>query len=285
MAMVEWSTVMNEKRLLHGDEAFEREAAGARAGLNPMFGEWSRAFPFAPVTYGAGADRRAKFREDVRAAITTQFLYTHDVQLEITLFLDLQTVLETDQTADLDNYAKALLDALKGQQGILLDDTQVQAMTISWIDNNGIEDTRFEVRARSSPDDFMVKPVEFYEMSDGLYYPYARRVASLGGKETGLRDQYAILRILDEMVRHTRAFRHVLRRDGAERLSAFRDSLYMAPIARGFHRSRIDDFTIHSRRDWLTASDEWIQANPEEGNFIQEGVEQLRAAHDEFVRR
>lgn len=269
---------------MHGDDAFEHEAKGARVGLNPMFGEWSHTFAFAPVPYGAGGERRAAFRKAVQAELTNQFLYTHDVQLEITLYLDLRTILETDQTADLDNYAKALLDALKGPDGIFLDDTQVQALTISWIDNNGPQDTRFEVRARSSPDDFMLKPIEFYELSDGLFYPHGRRAWSLDGRATGPRDQYAMLCVLDQMVRYARAFRHELRKGGASPLSAFRFSQYVAPIARGYHRSRIEGFPTHRRRSWLASFEDWTRSNPNDGALIRESVNRLRAVHDEFVR-
>ena len=59
------------------------------------------------------------------------WFYSHEVQLEVTLHLDVQTTLETSDTADLDNYAKAILDRLKGPRCIMFDDTQVQALGIT----------------------------------------------------------------------------------------------------------------------------------------------------------
>ena len=43
------------------------------------------------------------------------------MQLDITLHVDVQTALESDKAADLDNYAKAILDGLKGPKGIMID--------------------------------------------------------------------------------------------------------------------------------------------------------------------
>lgn len=76
-------------------------------------------------------------------------LYSHEIQLEITLHLDVQTVLETSDTADLDNYAKAIHDGLKGPRGIMFDDTQVQALVIPWLDGYG--DPSFTEAARGRP--------------------------------------------------------------------------------------------------------------------------------------
>jgi hypothetical protein len=58
--------------------------------------------------------------------------------------------LETSDTADLDNYAKSILDGLKGPDGILLDDTQVQTLIISYIDNYEREGPFFDVSIGSA---------------------------------------------------------------------------------------------------------------------------------------
>jgi Holliday junction resolvase RusA-like endonuclease len=83
--------------------------------------------------------KRAAQRGEFRAAIqgsSKTIGFSNEIHLEITLHVDVQTVLETDEAADLDNYAKAILDGLKGPNGIMIDDT-VQALTISWIDGYG----------------------------------------------------------------------------------------------------------------------------------------------------
>jgi hypothetical protein len=139
----------------HSDDPIFVERRGAGAGLNPMFGEWQKAFNFPPVPHRDGGGRLRAFHEAIAAELTNRWIYSHEIQVEITLHLDVQTVL------DLDNYAKAILDGLKGPRGIMFDDTQVQALAISWLDGYG--DPSFTVAARGSPDDFVLKPVEFYE--------------------------------------------------------------------------------------------------------------------------
>lgn len=135
----------------HSDEPIFLERRGAEAELNPMFGEWRQTFNLAPVPYRDGGARLRAFHEAIAAQLTNRWIYSHEVQLDIVLHLDVQTVLETSDTADLDNYAKAILDGLKGPRGIMFDDTQVQALAISWLDGYG--DPSFTVSAKSSPDD------------------------------------------------------------------------------------------------------------------------------------
>lgn len=207
---------------MHFDEAIEHERKGADLGLNPMFGDWQHRFDFAPVSYAAGGAKRASFRKAIQEELKNRFLHTNEVRVEIILHLDVQTVLETDETADVDNYAKAILDGLKGPGGILLDDTQVQALTIYWIDSHSQEETYFEVSISGSPDDFMLKPLEFYEMPDGLWYPYGRRMWSDGGqKDQSDRNHYAGLLILETMSKVKRNARHLLRKSGMDRLTAY----------------------------------------------------------------
>jgi Holliday junction resolvase RusA-like endonuclease len=229
---------------IHGEEAFEIEAAGAKAGLKPMFGEWRQQFAFAPVPHrGAGGPARAAFQAQIREALTDHFVYWGEVQLIITLYLDVQTVLETSDTADVDNYAKGILDALKGPNGILIDDTKVQALTVSWIDSH---ETYFEVEIRSSPDDFMIKPVGFYEMPDGLYWDKAGPVSATD------MDMFAGLTISEMMAGGKKHMRHVLRQAGMTRLKAGQATSPIETQLRGFHRSRLFDagYELVGLADW-----------------------------------
>ena len=263
---------------MHSDEAFEHERKGANAGLNPMFGDWQHRFDFAPISYAAGGVKRAAFREAIQAELKNRFFYTNEVRLDIVLYLDVQTVLETDETADVDNYAKAILDGLKGPNGILLDDTQVQALTIYWLDSYGRDRTYFEVSISSSPDDFMLKPVEFYEMPDGLWYPYGRRMWSDGGQEDQSdRNHYAGLLILEVMSSVKRDARHLFRKSGMDRLRAYQQGMYVSSSARGFHRSRIDEgFPMHPRRNWRAAFERWRSDHAEEITEIERIVADAR---------
>jgi Holliday junction resolvase RusA-like endonuclease len=263
---------------MNSDEAVKLARKGANGGLNPMFGDWQHRFDFAPISYAAGGVKRAAFREAIQAELKNKFFYINEVRLDIVLHLDVQTVLETDETADVDNYAKAILDGLKGPDGILFDDTQVQALTIYWLDSYGRGRTHFEVSISSSPDDFMLKPVEFYEMPDGLWYPHGRRMWSDGGEEDQSdRNHYAGLLILEVMSSMKRDARHLFRKSGMDRLRAYRQGMYVSSSARGFHRSRIDEgFPMHARRNWRAAFETWRGDHGEEIVEIERIIADVR---------
>ncbi len=271
-----------DQRELQGDEPFEIEAAGAQSGINPMFGEWRQRFDFAPVPHrGTGGPARRAFQDRIRTELTNRFVYWGEVQVTITLFLDVQTVLETSETADVDNYAKAILDALKGPEGIVIDDTQVQALTVSWIDSHA---TYFEVEIRSSPDDFMIKPVTFFEMPDGLYYPHASSFWDVAGpKPSTDLDRYAGLTISEMMAGGKKHMRHVLRQAGLTRLEASRNSVYVETQLRGFHLSRLADsgFDIVPISEWRARRKAWTERDPETAKVLTE----MASNHRESVER
>lgn len=263
------------------EQALAMEAAGAAAGLNPMFGEWKNTFRFPPVPYGNREAQRGQFREMVQKAITTDWLFSAEIHLDIVLYLDVQTTLETDETADLDNYAKSILDGLKGPAGIMIDDSQVQALSISWMD--GYLDPYFVISARGSPDDFVLKPQAFYEMPDGLWYPHGRRVWDDGKAiELSDRDHFAGLTVIELMSSTKKRARAEMRKAGADRLRAYQRSKYVSTSARGFHRSRLEaGFTLHPLKQWQKARDDWDQANPE--SSLSRIISGLRAPHNAVI--
>jgi len=272
---------MNEDR----NDQISMERAGSDAALNPMFGDWQHKFAFAPVPYGDGGARRAAFRQAMQAQLQgNRWIYSHEIHLEITLYLDVQTVLETSETADLDNYAKAILDGLKGPQGIMIDDTQVQALAISWLDGYG--DPSFMVSANGSPDDFLLKPVDFYEMPDGLWYPQSRFVWSNGGQETLCdRDHFLGLSIFELMSSVKKRARAEMRNAGADRLRAYQRGRYVSPLARGFHRSRVSDggFALHPRKEWQEAREAWKHDHTTDAQMVDETLGGLNRAYGTMI--
>lgn len=243
-----------------------------------MFGDWQRHFEFAPVSYSSSGTARTRFRQGIQAKLENKFFYTSEVRLEIVLRLDVQTVLETDQTADVDNYAKGIIDGLKGPNGILFDDTQVQALTISWLDSYGRERTSFDVFISASPDDFLLKPVEFYEMRDGLWYPYSRQMWSNGRQEEQTdRGYHTSLLILDRLSVLKKEVRHSLRKAGMDRLRAFQQSLHLQTSTRGFHRSRIDtDFVMHAHKEWRNSVENWRHDHRDEIAQIDQVLSEMK---------
>lgn len=227
------------------------ERKGAVAGLNPMFGEWRQTFNFEPVSYSNRGDARADFKRRVREALKTQFVYTSQVTLTATLYLEEQKLLETPSYGDLDNYAKSLLDSLKGLGTPLIDDCQVQRLDISWID---VPHTpRFEVELRGSPDDFALTPLRLFEMPDGLYYPISTRSWSPEGpEELQERDVTAMVNVTAKMTAAKRQLRHKLRTGGIPQFRAFQYGKYVSPTLSGFHPTRIAEsgFELVSLRSW-----------------------------------
>lgn len=216
-----------------------------------MFGEWTRKFDLAPVSYQNPGEARRAFKNSFRALLNNKFAFVGDVRVSITLYLDEQKALETPAYGDLDNHAKQILDCIKGRGGLLIDDCQVQRLEIAWIDVP--HGSYFEVEIRGSPDDFLPEPIKLYEMPDGLFYPISEKCWT----QEGLVEVPAsVVRIVADaiagMAKSKKAFRHKLRMDGIPGFRAFQFSKYVAPALCGFHRSRVEDsgYMMVPLRDW-----------------------------------
>lgn len=271
------------------NDPLEIEAAGAKAGVNPMFGEWQHTFQHAPVPYGNGTALK-ELRKRVHAELTNKFLFSNEIAITITLYMDVQKILETSETADIDNYAKGLLDCLRGANGIMIDDTQVQALTISWLDSH---ETYFDVEIKGSPDDFLLQPVELYEMADGLWYPLSRQVWDNGQtKDQGEFSLLAGLLATDTMAGVMKGVRKQLRSAGLDRLQVFQESQRYATSARGFHKSRIADagFPLHERKEWQASLPAWRAAHTKLAELetklgkLRDSWETVAEAHGKVVR-
>ncbi len=264
------------------DEPLHREAAGAKAGTNPMFGEWQRKFEFAPVPHGDGGSKRSAFQKQILANLAdVRWMYSNEVRLEIVLYLDIQDILETSDTADFDNYAKSILDGLKGPHGIMFDDTQVQSLGLSWLDT--YDEYYFTVGARSSPDDFIMKPVEFYEMPNGLWFPHSKTFWNDGDPTAvGDSNHFLDLTISELMSGATKQLRHKLRTSGHNRLQAYQTSRWISSNKRGYHRSRIDGFVQHPRREWQARRQEWLATA--DGQKAKPRLDGIRETFDNMVK-
>ncbi len=149
-------------------------------------------------------------------------------------------VLETPAYGDLDNYAKQLLDTIKGSGGILIDDCQVQHLDISWIDVP--KDEWFEIEIRASPDDFLPTPLKLHQMPDGLYYPFSELLWTTEGVVSVPAEATVILlEAFAKMTSSKKSLRHKLRQEGMQQFRAFQTSKYVSPVLMGFHRSRVID--------------------------------------------
>jgi len=215
----------------------------------------SRRFNFAPVPYGHKS--REEFTEKLQAELVDiDFVYYGEVKLDITIYFDEQKRLETPELADLDNYAKLICDALKGPNGLLIDDTQIQSLSISWIDT--LQPHYFTIVVDSAPDEYVMKPLSLYEMPDHLFYPVSHKSwAKERGKEEGIEQNQSLLAGLYIMIKRSRKFRHALRLKSYHRTDAYLRSRGLLPILKGFNKSRVAEsgFQLYHLNEWTSKMD------------------------------
>jgi len=271
------------------DDFFDVEAESARAGLSPMFGEWQKTFQLKPISHAAKGLERQRFKSRIQSELTNRFFFSDEVSVEIQLYLDVQKIIETSETADLDNFAKSILDGIKGMKGLLIDDSQVQSLNISWLDSIAADTPQFEVKISSSPDSFIPKPTTFYEMADGLWCPLSDYAWNEGEfQKISKRERFFILLHEDQMRSTNRKLRHKLRQRGFTTPKAFQFANRFASGFRGFHKSRIDpEFAMLGRSQWISDFEVWHSKNAsqfsEMGNILssqKSHLEQLRQAMD-----
>jgi len=204
----------------------------------------------ANAVYSAGREKVQQFKQAVQGKLHNKFLYSDEIALKVVVYMDVQDILETSAAADLDNFAKSILDALKGPSGIMLDDTQVQSLSISWQDAS---EEYFTVEVRGSTDAFVLKPVSFYEMPDGLWYPHSRVLWTDGeALDAGDKNFFAGLQITETYASIKRPLRHRLRQRGVSQRKAYQHGLRLTTSLRGFHKSRVAEagFPLHVKSDW-----------------------------------
>jgi Holliday junction resolvase RusA-like endonuclease len=232
-------------------DAIEIESKGYKSGLNPMFGEWSKTFTLSPITRDAPNEARKEFRNALLGQLESAFLFSGEVSLSMTLYLMEHKVLEEAKYGDLDNHMKPILDALKGPEGLLIDDSQVQHMQASWIDVSGEE--FFELKIKASPDDFVMKPVALYEMHNRLFYPISSQMWTAEGIMQVPEEVAAYqLKTLETITKERKRRRHELVQGGATKIDAFEQTRELAPVQMGFHKTKVVEsgFQLIELKEW-----------------------------------
>lgn len=230
--------------------AYEYEQKQYEKGLNPFFGEYRQTFNIRPIPYGNR--NKQQFKEMVQEYFKDVHYYFYDeVKVEIELYLNERRRYETPESGDLDNYAKLICDALKGKHGILIDDIQIQRLSIGWIDT--VREEHFEIRIFSRPDNFIMKDIEFYEMPNRLYYPISNKIWTLEGiKEVTVKERVSILKLLFGTLKNVRSLRHELHHRGLQGEKAYYEYMKVHPVLRGYNKNRIIEsgFKIYNLIDW-----------------------------------
>ena len=208
-------------------------------GYNPLFGEQILYFQIEPKCY------QSKFKTEFITLIQDRFrglhyYFTNEVQVLINLRFNEQKRYATPDIGDLDNYAKVICDSLKGVNGIIVDDTQIQSLGISWIDT--CKKPEFQILIKSLPDDFRMKPLILVEMPDRLFYPLSQTSWTKNGPEKVADDAFfSYVDNLKALIHKSNTWRHELRESGSNQNEAYYKSRGISPDIRGYHKNRILD--------------------------------------------
>jgi Holliday junction resolvase RusA-like endonuclease len=218
-------------------EDYEIEGRNASIGLNPMMGEWQVTIAGRPVPYSGTSNTAMElWRIEIKKAIggNRSWIYSHQVSLSIDLYVDYQSMMETNEIGDLDNYAKLICDSLKGNGGIVVDDCQFQRLDVAWIDAPNRDHEEVILRFRAAPDDFFLLPIKIYEMSDGLFYPFpdnnwtAHGPVAVSSSEREMR-----LVTADALTRAKKLMRHSERKVGSPQFRSVQKTRHLwDPISR-----------------------------------------------------
>ncbi len=234
----------------------EIEEQGYKAGINPFFGEFERTFSLIPVSSGSKNERK-RFNEKVQKELEDiKFIYYGELKVDITLYLDEQKRVATAELADLDNCVKVICDSLKGTRGIMIDDSQIQSLCISWIDTP--KTPYFDVRLRGHPDEYVLKPVSLYEMPNHLFYPVSLNSWTKKGIVVTPHEQrWLLLAAVYSMIDRERDFKQTLQKNGVSSSELYGLSRGLKPILAGFPKGRVVEsgFTLHSLKDSVDDKD------------------------------
>jgi Holliday junction resolvase RusA-like endonuclease len=235
-AVAKWQWVSPEVRypscarfIYVGRHVHLGERQQTRMKQPPETGDFEFSFPFGPVSLQAASSLKETVKAQFRAHLpTTEFLLSGDVSLEIQWFLHESTRYESDTAPDVDNILKPLLDSITGPQGILIDDTQVQHVSCSWLDWTSFEQ-RLEIRIRFSPDLFVAKDnLVFVDFGNALCFPLHTDAPP------------GALELLVNHIELQLKARQELRKLSWDYYSA----QGIMPIQRFFHRSRLAKFKV-----------------------------------------
>lgn len=193
----------------------------------------------APVSFQATATKKAGIIAAVRAELADcEYVLTGDVQVEIRWGISVRARYERDNSADVDNIVKPILDALCGPDGILVDDCQVQMLVCYWSGGySHPEQEQVAIRLTFDPGAWLPKAgLTFLQVDRGLYVPLPEDLPA-----------DVVLQLANGLIQQFR-FAQELLALGASPEQAFS----VHPAQRVFHRSKIAAFrttTIDELRD------------------------------------
>lgn len=185
--------------------------------------------PVAPVSFQAVAPRKAAVTAPLRTIVEPcSYLLSGDVKIAIQWWISARDRYESDDSADVDNIVKPILDALCGPEGILIDDCQVQELVCYW--SGGYENPlqqRVRIEVKHNPEEWLSKrDLVFLQVDRALYLP--------------MHDGWpppVVMSMAEAYIRMFEGARHML--DGG---ASPQSANQMRPGQRVFHRSKLGAF-------------------------------------------
>jgi Holliday junction resolvase RusA-like endonuclease len=214
------------------------ERAILRVAQSELGGPVELHIPREPVSLqAAGKKRRALSREIASLAASVNWFFTGDVDVSVQWTLSEKHRYESDRALDLDNILKPLLDGLSGPNGCLIDDTQVQHISVGWIDwtREDRQHLRIQIEALD-PDEWMTRSFHMVEIRPAMCIPLP---ADISAEAAGM-----LLRAVERMF----AGSDELMRMGVSWTVARR----LRPLQRTFHRNKVREFEVISPDAYLS---------------------------------
>lgn len=127
-----------------------------------------------PLSLQAAAERKRPYMAALQEAVSsaTTIVMTGDVKIEIDWYVDQHNRYSTNKVADIDNIVKPILDSVSGNGGIIIDDGQVQAIDVRWLDKLNVKED-FRVRLEPLAFEGMItrESLGFAEFSSSRCFP------------------------------------------------------------------------------------------------------------------
>ena|ERR1700741_721855 len=127
-----------------------------------------------PVSFQAAATKKSAIRAALTTIVSpTEYLLAGDVQIAIEWRISALARYQSDNSADVDNIVKPILDALSGPDGIMIDDCQVQSLACYWTGGfSGPDNESVSIELGFDPDAYLPKAgLVFLHVERGLHFP------------------------------------------------------------------------------------------------------------------
>ena len=129
--------------------------------------------PREPVSQGASGKKRRGLIADVQGLTRdVPWMFTGDVTVRIEWLLHPRWKYESDRALDVDNILKPIIDGLRGPDGVLIDDTQLNHVSVNWMDWTRTDRQHLRIDVRSiDPWLYSDKGFQLVEVRAGLCLP------------------------------------------------------------------------------------------------------------------